>query len=562
MCANELKALIETLIVGIGANTCLYYNFNGNASIELSEIWQHRIAQISLTHQPSAPLHEHFYSTILSVVQLNSAPLEEQLNNFKFAMQLWHSRDVLFLAMKIGNNVSSSLSAPTAYSLFAWCWRNGFYNVLLTDAQANELLTYAPFPTVRLRHTSLSAYLAKRDSWSNFHGYSIRVILGTQPPRALVYKDARGMQRISGLLPLIIKLFAERYNATLHFTVHPNPNYDFMQCIPEVLAGVYDICADNGYYSTYGKPHSKPLYLVTAYFAVRFPQPLAKFRYFLSPFQASTWCVLVAAIAYVTLLLALINWREHGYWNVGQYLLDVISSFILSTVHPNLFESHRGKFIFILLTIVGFIVAEYYLAFLSSLLSTDLYECPINTVEQLIANNISILSVYAYQSIVDKYLEYPELMSHVKYLPNGVVKLHRDQLDPSYAYINVFDIWQLLFYQQKFLLRPRLKLLEKPLTTHLSGMPLPHYWPFEKIFHRHVQQLFEFGFHHYFMQVTIEDAVKAGFLTLFKTEWHEAVALNLSDFEMPAILLIAGYLIAFVVFVIEVIWHKILKKCE
>ncbi|XP_011180920.1 uncharacterized protein LOC105211272 [Zeugodacus cucurbitae] len=554
--AAELSVLISNMQQGIGATSCIYYNYNAETNIDLSEIWQQCSAQIVLTKQPNIPLYEHFHSKALNIVFVNSKPIEVQFENFKYATQRWHSGDVLFIAAKIGNNATTA----TPQALFNWCWRNGYTNVLLTDVRANELLTYVPFPAVRLRNTTLCAYLRRRNvTWRNFHGYNIRAVSGTQPPRAIIYTDAGGVQQISGLQPLIIKLFAARYNATLNFTIDPNPNYDFLQCIPELLDGRYDICADHGYYrGYYNKPHSKPLYLDFAYFAVRFPQPLAKFRYFLAPFQASTWCLFVITIAYITLLLAMSNWLERGHWNAGQYLLAVISSFINASMDDKLIKSRRGVYIFVLLTVAGFIISNFYLAFLFSLLSTILYEQPINSVADIVAANVTVLTIGSYEILLRRLPEYDAMQ--VQYLTIGALKLHRDRLDPSYAYANMLDIWQFLFYQQRFLLRPRLKLLDQPLITYISGMPLARDWPFEQIFNRHVQQLFEYGFHKYFMQRITEIAINTGFLKFFQTEYHKVVPLNLSDFGMPALLLGGGYLIAFVVFLVELAWQWLRRR--
>ncbi|CAD7012571.1 unnamed protein product [Ceratitis capitata] len=376
-----------------------------------------------------------------------------------------------------------------------------------------------------------------------------------QPPRAIIHTDEHGEQQISGLKPLIIKLFAERYNATLNFTVDPNPDYDCIQCIPEVLDGLYDICADSGFYRAYNKPHSKPLHLDVAYFAVRFPQPLAKFRYFLAPFQAATWWLFIITIAYITLLLAVSNWYVRGHWEVGQYLLDVISSFINASVHANLINERCGVCVFALLTVAGFIISNYYLAFLSSLLSTNLYEYPIENVEDIIAANITVLTVPSYDLVLHNYSAFKAL--RIKYIEAGALKVYRDRLDPDFAYINMLDIWQFLLSQQRFLLRPRLKLLKKPLLSYVSGMPLPRYWPFEQLFNRHVQQLFEFGFHQYFMRCTTEFAIKTGYLRFFQTEYNRVVPLNLYDFEMPALLLVVGYLLALMVLLMELVWCRL-----
>lgn len=154
--------------------------------------------------------------------------------------------------------------------------------------------------------------MQRRKEWRNFHGYTIGAVWGTRPPRAIIYNDEHGVQQISGLQPLIIMLFVERHNATLNFTADPNPDYDFLQCIPEAVNGLYDIFADYGFCKAYNEPYSGRLNLDFACFAVRFPQPLT-FRYFLAAFQTSTCYLFVITIAYITLLLAIRDWCARGH---------------------------------------------------------------------------------------------------------------------------------------------------------------------------------------------------------------------------------------------------------
>lgn len=93
-----------------------------------------------VTKQPNILLFVHFHSKILSIVFVNalSIEIEVQFENFKYtthANTRWHCYSVLF--------IGAQTTLQTGYS-----------NVLLTDARANEVLTYEPFPPVRLRNTT------------------------------------------------------------------------------------------------------------------------------------------------------------------------------------------------------------------------------------------------------------------------------------------------------------------------------------------------------------------------------------------------------------------------
>ncbi|XP_037941317.1 uncharacterized protein LOC119674258 [Teleopsis dalmanni] len=440
------------------------------------------------------------------------------------------------------------------HELFEWCWSNGFYNVLLTHINHTGLLTLQPFPTLSVKSNTLVNYLKEHNNWQNFKGYGIRVCASHHPPRAYIAYKENGEVLLSGIDVDSIKLFIEHFNATLLLSLRSYNN-----CLIALETKNADISttltAQNERVKT-----TYSLRLINAYLMVPAGQELERFKIFLAPFSRNVWLLLISSVLYITVMFSLIHRLQYGIWQVGTYMLIAVNSYIARDISMKKFPRRVKRFVFFILLISGGIITTFYLALLSSILNANVYERDIKEYADLKERNIDfmvpetilwVFKIYGLPSILRERLT---LVDYNEYTRN------RNSMNIKHAYICFLDACEILKHQQIFLLRKRMNFLPKSIMSVWGGFGIMNGWIFEQTFNRYVQRTFELGFNEKFIREIKNNVVRYDNVSFFKTEYYEVKPLGIDYFELPAILLGIGYLVALITFILEVLYHKFSER--
>ncbi|EDW90886.2 uncharacterized protein LOC6530237 [Drosophila yakuba] len=442
-------------------------------------------------------------------------------------------------------NTNSYLDICKAY------WNAGFSHLLIYNSR-NELWSIKPYPYLQIRPTNLREYIKNRNN-RNLMGYPMRVLVTNDPPHCFVDEDElpNSPNRYKGSIATMLKIFADQLNAT--FQANPFPQfqrYSTGECLQMVRNDEVDACGSI-FIRTYEYATSQPVRLNRVVIMAPFGNPIEKFYYFFRPFDMYVWIGTGIIVVYIAVMGSLLHRLHFKEWDVGQYLLLAVQTLLNREL--SLPQSSRGSKLMLLLLLfgIGFILCNLYVALLSMMLTTKLYQRPIENLADLKAANVSILLQKHNIKPNSVYGSSEELRERFQLVEESLHLEKRNNLDPSYAYVDSEDRMDFYLYQQKFLRRRRMKKLPNPVGYTWAVQVIKQNWVLEKHYNDHVQRLFETGLQNKLVDDVHELAVKAGFLHFFPTQPQAIEPLRLEDIVMAAMVLGGGHALAGICFLVE-----------
>ncbi|XP_065365680.1 uncharacterized protein LOC135958717 [Calliphora vicina] len=335
--------------------------------------------KIIITQQQQWHLRELFSGNILSIVFLeDQAPNKQLLNILKHSLDRWELKKMLIITE------SSRLKPQQKWlELFQWLHAEGFWNSLIMNAVGNTL-AMDHFSLQLLTNTlTVEQFFHLTTNWLDLKGYQVHFSMANNPPRALIYYDHENQPKLKGYYGSLIYLFAEVYNASLvPHRVSDLDYYSELECLKYVKQNVVDLCGDGMVMS----PHyvvTNPEEIASSYLVVPYDKPLPRFLYFLKPFQGSLWCLILFTFIYNIATLAFIHRVQHGSWLFSFQLQYAVLSFIHLPFELKKIKGSLRRYLEILLIFKGFVVSNWYLSLLASLLYTRLYSHDINSLQDL-----------------------------------------------------------------------------------------------------------------------------------------------------------------------------------
>ncbi|XP_069964457.1 uncharacterized protein [Bactrocera oleae] len=563
--AQQPNKFITSFSHRISARTLLFDCDAGNILCNRL-IKQLKMPRLRISTNCAVKLRSFYNANSLAVVILerNEASYQEHLIGLQRTLFDSHNTHILFIDTKQPlMSQTRKMTLSSWHWLFEWCWSNGFLNVLVleswkeTNRTADKLITYTPFPSLDVHYTTFLNYLRLRKRIINFQGAPITVGVGNNPPRALVYNNNQGKLEYRGMVPAVLRLFAWRSNATLEFVevkVPPNNTFEPKYCVNMLAKRQFDLCADL-FVNTGSTSVSRSVFLYEGYLLVRYAQPIARYRYFFTPFSPDVWKILVATYAFVIAVIAVISRLQCGVWHFEYFSLNVIGSLLQVPFKFSLIHGRVKPLLRFLLAICGFVISSIYLTYLSSILTTEIRERQIESFEDLHKLNISVLITASDKKVLTDF-GIPKIVQELFEIRSRTeIKATRDSLDPRHAQLMFFDKCLMHSYRQRFLTRPHAKRLDISVATASVGIPMKNNWPFEEFLDIHLLLIFDYGFYMHAFRESLAESIKHGNFSTFKTEYREWAPLNMEYFEVPALLLGCGYTMALVSFLGENMLH-------
>ncbi|KNC22328.1 hypothetical protein FF38_04491 [Lucilia cuprina] len=388
------------------------------------------------------------------------------------------------------------------YNFFTNTWKEGFLNVLLSNlkGEQHELYTFTPFPMIKMETISIAGYLNRHRSVPNGLGYTIRSSAGNNPPRAFVYYNENFKLECKGLGPQLLKIFAQRYNFSIDWILMPNfESVGMLDCLKYLLTDTVDTCSELLPRNEQSYAIATPVYIIYGYVLVPFAPHLPKSKYLLHPFHKEIWWLMLVGILLLTIVMSLINRFKLGWWHITlQFMRSMEFLLYIGPQLPPSWEDLKQRGVTVLIT----------------------------------ESDMEILSMYnSFEPISDNYLKI-DVSSYVDL---------RNSLNNQFAYVNFEDKATFYLYQQKFLQRPRLRKMPKPLSALWANIPMPHNWPFLNLFNQYMLHMFDSGLIPHLLEQSKEEGIRMGYISFIKTEYRDVEPLNMDYFKLPAILLGVGY---------------------
>lgn len=504
--------------------------------------------QLVLTDENATDLRGSQGERVLSLVLLDNIEetyLEELV---KPSLLNLHFQDVVFLTN------SSILTAEAWYWLFSWCWMQGFWHVLLAN-EANEYLSMTPLPEMLIVRVSLSEYIDIRNRrFSNLQGYPVKVTAGNNPPRAFVYYDDEGELQVGGFYGTVVDIFSDQYNATKDFVIMPDmEQYSVLSCIEYITEHLADICTDGILFGG-GIEITRPLWIVNGRLMVPFDIPLENYNYFRMPFTNRVWFIIFFSFICSTVLLILVEYIEYRRLVVLKNLFRTFESFICSSINLNHLSPKYRYGLEALLLFSGFFLSNIYLAYLSSILLTKIYRREIDSIHDVVEHNLTILTTDFHQFILETSQASPLVRQQTKLVTEDVLIENLRNLNPQYVYFDLDLRFDFYLYQQKFMSRPRMKTLSSEvITSDIGEIPMRSYWPFQEVLKDFMDNLSASGIIMKLSVDLLEEGIRMGELQFILTDELYVEPLSLEYFLLCGLILLGGYTVSIVCFLVEVI---------
>ncbi|KAM7350225.1 uncharacterized protein ACRADG_008859 [Cochliomyia hominivorax] len=517
------------------------------------EFFNLELNKIIITQPMTWRIRDSFKGTILSLVYLETMRFDQELFELiSNALSRWHLKKIVFISQ---NSILEF--CQESKDLLEWLHKEGFWSSFLMDSQGNTLAMEHFSHTFYGNTLSLQEFLLSNIFWKDLKGYPIHVAIANNPPRALLYRREKTQVILKGYYGSIISIFSNVYNASL--VTHEISDflyYSELDCLEAIQEDNMDICADSIAWNLHDVV-TTPEELAASYLVVPYDKPLPRFQYFFKPFQTSLWLLVFISLIYIIITLSVIHRIQHNSWQITFHLEYAVLALINLPFELRKVKGFRRKYLELLLMFKGFIVSNWYLSILTSLLFARLYSRDINSVEDLQRLNVTIMVSKCEYTLLNTSNIDPIILKQLMIVPNHILHENRRNLYPKYAYFSQYDTNNFYLYQQKFLLRPRMReLREVPVLTLLAGTAMRANWPFEHLLNNLYGLLMETGLCQHLLSVVNEDGIRLGYLKYFPTEYNFVEPLSLEYIQLPALILAGGYLMGFISFVMECLYLK------
>ncbi|XP_073821287.1 uncharacterized protein [Musca autumnalis] len=509
------------------------------------------VPQLVIGNETATTIRRSQGERILSFIHLDVIHLGDLEDVIKPSLINLHLAEILFYT-------NSTWSREDEWQwLFEWCWTQGFWRVILMN-NVDQYLTMDCIPEMEIKSVTLDEYYAiRRHRVVNLQGYPVRVAVGHHPPRVSAIYDDDGVLQVGGFYGHIIKMFISHFNASVDYITLPDMTaYSVLTCMEAIREQRSDICSDAILFGN-GIETTRPLKIVTSHLVVPFDKPLENYNYFRKPFTVEVWLCIAFTFLATVLLLAVIEYKEYGSPRLINSIFITFSSILCASYSVEHFSPIYHYGLETILIFSGFMISNYYLAVLSALLLTKIYEKEIETIADVLSHNLTIATT-EYQQYVLKVTKAPdEIKRQTIVLPEEDVVNNLQKLNTKYVYFNLNSHIDFYLYQQKFLSRPILKKLsDEPVTTDIGEIPMRDYWPLQHLLKSHMENVFSSGIKAYLDVESREEGIRQGLIAFVPNKDLSVEPLSLEYFQLCGLLLLGGYLFSFLCFIIENIVYK------
>lgn len=494
------------------------------------------------------PLRNHIKDDALSMLFCHSS--DERI--------WWHMNERLRKLRQTRLIVYALSDSTSVHRIFNKFWSLQFLRALVLHKQ--RIYAYTPYPKVRyyeLRSKSdrLFAQAQPRD----LQGYVVSTPAENDLPRVFHVQDQRtGEQLIRGFGYRIFAEFLRRHNAQLHISnagqaLDIGSSVD-MSRINQMIGDQQLEISMHPYVGIDRKLGilSYPLTIAQNCLIVPVRNEIPRYMYLLRPFHWSSWLLLLAAVLYISLALYWLRPNLHA--SAGLSLLEAVCQLLFLGSPTRIYGPTWRYFLVALqLSVLGFVVTNWYSNQLSSFLTATLVGEQVDTFEQLIAQQ---------QRILTKHHEIPMLLQQVP--PNLVEPVSRlvvgaeagEQVrallsfNTSYSYPFTVERWEFFALQQQYAQKPIYRYSSVCLGAPIIGFPMRLDSHLEIPLKHFIMWVQSTGLYSHWLVSDFTDALRAGYVRLIDNSDYFK-ALNLDTLRLAWYILLCGWLLSAVVFALE-----------
>ncbi|KAH8371449.1 hypothetical protein KR093_007515, partial [Drosophila rubida] len=491
-----------------------------------------------------------FSNNALIIVNIKVPPLDPDVANYlPYLLRELHELHIVFITVE----------DPISWQedLYRYCYEEGFINILLIheNNQTQLLYSYKPYPEIKsIQLPQLEDYFNRRLRIWNFHHYPVRTLQDIVEPRLIRYVNRKGQLVLAGYILNAIREFTRRYNATLNFLPILPADRALQTAFNQTLHRQVDIVC---YIKEiiWQVPSSVTLYLLKDYIIVPHARPIASHLYFGRPFAWILWLAVIATVVYGMLMLYVSNGSDRS--EIGLHLLwSLCHILFISQSRLTAFNWQQWTIHFIMI-LSGFILTNLYVAMLSSMLTSGLFEPQLNTLQDLKYSPYPLLVDDYYIDFLKQIVSLPsEVKNRMVMATSANLFKARTDLNTSYMYFAYEDRLEAALYQQNLLKVPRFKKIPESFMDGLMALPLAPSLPYQSLFNTYLRRIFECGVWHKLKSDSWMDTIDSGIYKLMRDDEVERKPFDLSFYLFVFILWAVGLTLAGLCLLMELLWWR------
>ncbi|XP_023296751.2 uncharacterized protein LOC111679408 [Lucilia cuprina] len=264
-------------------------------------------------------------------------------------------------------------------------------------------------------------------------------------------------------------------------------------------------------------------------------------------------------------------WQPNiSFANVRNFLYDInFSEAFLNTIRIIIFLSvtlRRGHnlfnfYLYLLFLVFGLFFSNLFDSSLFSLITSKVYEPELNTLEDLRRNR---LLIWKHSADTEDFLNMriPEFIKYRLHIGNNtVLRIKREELDPSYIYTGQEYLVDYILSQQRFMKKPKMKRLDQPIKYKPLFVTVSHRSPIIDQFNRYLFYIRENGIMTKIFHDTEWHGIFSGSLRI-RFDDEVLRAMTIEYFEYAFLIWICGLVCAFMWFLIEYFHSNILSLTQ
>lgn len=291
---------------------------------------------------------------------------------------------------------------------------------------------------------------------------------------------------------------------------------------------------------------SYPLEMIEWRLMVPVQYGIPKYLNIVYPFDIFVWILIILSIILITCLFRLLC-RRNAFLDSLAMVMNISPS---ATTNP----SGRFFFIYSVLFTYGFIISNFYLAIMASILTKSLEGAQIDTIDDILESGIPILLTenikhFLNRSTPNFRLLEPNLMT---VSDPDLFAMERNNFNVSYIYPVESDVWEFINMRQHFVSHPTFRLADLPLIGSYGCFLMRNDSILQQPLTTFIMDTHASGLTNYWKKESFLEAVKAKIIKIVK-ENEEIFPLDMEYFFGSFGLLAIGCLIGLLSLLVEII---------
>ncbi|XP_073811926.1 uncharacterized protein [Musca autumnalis] len=463
--------------------------------------------------------------------------------------------------------------------------RNNFELSILYVGYTNgssDLYGISSFPKIHIENrTDLFGYFAiamrggSSGGWNTF-GYKFKTPLRQDVPYVFQARD--GQHR--GISYNILRMFLEYINASIEVYEMPRDHLggnviNMRSALKLVREGEIAILG-----------HAYALFRTDDYVAISYPLMVVRWclmvplwnrettRYYpLKPFGNVVWYVVLVTFVALAIIDALwiythslagntLATRDALIWHMRNSVLENFCFIINIAASRTIKNPSVMRFLFYAAVwFHGFFLAANYTSLLGSILTVTVFRGQINTMEDLIRVNISVMIIdYEYEFLMSGNLNLSaDFLRLIKQVDSATFAQHQLRLNKSYAYFVTDDVWRFLNMQQKHLKQGLFKFTDICFGSFSLGFPMEPDSPIDRSIEYFIRNMYTSGLLEYYEKNAFDHALQARLVRHFNTDGEHKFA-RLEHVQILFGMLVGVYALSCLTFLVEYAWGWLKKK--